>query len=165
MSPPPSDRADMARTHDDSWDLASSVGATATMIAAGRALATKDPRGLINDPFAEQLVRAVGLEFFVKMIDGSLDLSAIEDASPQRREAMINNIAVRTKYFDSALMAAVDAGARQVVILASGLDSRAYRLRWPAGTVVYEVDQPQVIEFKTTTLADFGAEPTAERRT
>jgi methyltransferase (TIGR00027 family) len=155
----------MARTHDDSWDLASSVGATATMIAAGRALATKDPRGLIDDPFAEPLVRAVGLDFFVKMVDGSVDFSTIENASPARMQAIINGVAVRTKYFDSYLVAAVNAGVRQVVILASGLDSRAYRLHWPAGTVVYEVDQPQVIEFKTTTLADIGAEPTAERRT
>jgi methyltransferase (TIGR00027 family) len=155
----------MARTHDDSWDLASSVGATATMIAAGRALATKDPRGLIDDPFAEPLVRAVGLDFFVKMVDGSVDFSTIENASPARMQAIINGVAVRTKYFDSYLLAAVNAGVRQVVILASGLDSRAYRLHWPAGTVVYEVDQPQVIEFKTTTLADIGAEPTAERRT
>src|ERR1700742_1792027 len=155
----------MPRTHDDSWDLASSVGATATMIAAGRAMATKDPRGLINDPFAEPLVRAVGLDFFVKLIDGSLDLSAIENASPGRTEAMINGISVRTKYFDSALLAAVGAGVRQVVILASGLDSRAYRLDWPDENVVYEVDQPRVIEFKTTTLAGIGAQPTAERRT
>ena len=51
------------------------------------------------------------------------------------------------------------------MILASGLDSRAYRLPWPAGTVVYEIDQPQVIDFKTTTLAGIGAEPTATRRT
>jgi methyltransferase (TIGR00027 family) len=155
----------MTRTHDDSWDLASSVGVTATLIAAGRAMATKDPRKLINDPFAEPLVRAVGLDFFVKIIDGSLDLSAIEDASPARMEAMINGISVRTKFFDSALLAAVAAGVRQVVILASGLDARAYRLDWPAGTVVYEVDQPQVIEFKTNTLAGIGAAPTAERRT
>jgi methyltransferase (TIGR00027 family) len=155
----------MARTHDDSWDLASSVGATATMIAAGRAMATKDPRALINDPFAEPLVRAVGLDFFVKMIDGSIDFSTIENASPARMEAIINGVAVRTKYFDDYLLEAVDAGVRQVVILASGLDSRAYRLRWPAETVVYEVDQPQVIEFKTTTLAGIGARPTAERRT
>jgi methyltransferase (TIGR00027 family) len=155
----------MARTHDDSWDLASSVGATATMIAAGRAMATKDPRALINDPFAEPLVRAVGLDFFVKMIDGSIDFSIIENASPARMEAIINGVAVRTKYFDDYLLAAVDLGVRQVVILASGLDSRAYRLRWPAETVVYEVDQPQVIEFKTTTLAGIGARPTAERRT
>ena len=155
----------MTRTDDDSWDLASSVGATATMIAAGRAMATNDPRGLINDPFAEPLVRAVGLDFFVGMIDGSVDFSTIENASPARREAMINGIAVRTKYFDSALLGAVDAGVRQVVILASGLDSRAYRLDWPSETVVYEIDQPEVIEFKTTTLADLGAQPTATRRT
>jgi methyltransferase (TIGR00027 family) len=155
----------MARTHDDSWDLASSVGATATMIAAGRALATKDPKGLINDPFAEPLVRAVGLDFFVKMADGEIDFSSIENASPARMQNIINGIGVRTKYFDSYLLAAFHAGVRQVVILASGLDSRAYRLAWPAGTVVYEVDQPQVIEFKTTALADIGAAPTAERRT
>ncbi len=80
----------MARTDDDSWDLASSVGATATMIAAGRAMATKTEHPLINDPFADPLVRAVGLDFFVKMIDGLIDLSAIENASPGRTEAMIN---------------------------------------------------------------------------
>jgi len=51
------------------------------------------------------------------------------------------------------------------VILASGLDTRAYRLPWPDGTVVYEIDQPAVIEFKTRTLAGLGAEPTAQRRT
>src|SRR6202008_4084888 len=113
----------MTRTDDDSWDLASSVGATATMIAAGRAMATRDPRGVIEDPFAEPLVRAVGLDFFVKVIDGTLDLSAVENASPGRTEAMIHGIAVRTKYFDSALLAAVGGGVRQVVILASGLDS------------------------------------------
>ncbi len=155
----------MARTDDDSWDLASSVGATATMIAAGRALASKTEHPLINDPFADPLVRAVGLDFFVKMIDGALDFSTVENASPARMQAIIDGVAVRTQYFDDYLLAAVDAGVRQVVILASGLDSRAYRLHWPADTVVYEIDQPQVIEFKTTTLADFGAQPTATRRT
>jgi methyltransferase (TIGR00027 family) len=155
----------MARTDDDSWDLASSVGATATMIAAGRAMATKDPRRLINDPFADALVRAVGLEFFVRMIDGELDLSLIPNASPERKQAIIDGTGLRTKYFDDYLLAAVRAGVRQVVILASGLDSRAYRLDWPSETVVYEIDQPQVIEFKTTTLADLGAKPTATRRT
>jgi methyltransferase (TIGR00027 family) len=155
----------MPRAHDDNWDLASSVGATATMVAAGRAMATKDPRGLINDPFAEPLVRAVGVDFFTKMMDGELDLDAIENASPERVQALIDGMAVRTKYFDDYFINATGTGVRQVVILASGLDSRAYRLPWPAGTVVYEIDQPQVIEFKTTTLADVGAEPTATRRT
>lgn len=155
----------MPRTHDDEWDLASSVGATATFVATGRALASRDPNGLINDPFAEPLVRAVGVEFFVKMLDGEIDLSAIENASPERMQAMINGMAVRTKYFDDYFLNATRDGVRQAVILASGLDARAYRLPWPTGTVVYELDQPQVIDFKTTTLAGVGAEPTATRRT
>ncbi len=155
----------MPRAHDDNWDLASSVGATATMVAAGRAMASKDPRGLINDPFAEPLVRAVGLDFFTKMMDGELDMSSVENVSPLRAQAMVDGMAVRTKYFDDYFLNATGAGVRQAVILASGLDSRAYRLAWPAGTVVYEIDQPQVIDFKTTTLAGIGAEPTATRRT
>jgi methyltransferase (TIGR00027 family) len=155
----------MPRTHDDEWDLASSVGATATFVATGRALASRDPNGLINDPFAEPLVRAVGVEFFVKMLDGEIDLGAIENASPERMQAMINGMAVRTKYFDDFFLNATRDGVRQAVILASGLDARAYRLPWPTDTVVYELDQPQVIDFKTTTLAGVGAEPTATRRT
>src|SRR5215469_13485486 len=155
----------MPRTEDDNWDLASSVGATAAFVASGRAMASRDPRGLINDPFAEPLVRAVGLDFFTKLMDGELDVEAIEDASPVRLQAMVNGMAVRTRYFDDYFINATGTGVRQVVILASGLDARAYRLPWPAGTVVYELDQPQVIDFKTNTLADLGADPTAERRT
>ncbi|MCV7199803.1 class I SAM-dependent methyltransferase [Mycobacterium angelicum] len=154
----------MPRTHDDHWDLASSVGATATMVATGRAMATRDPRGLINDPFAEPLVRAVGIDFFSKMIDGELDFDAVEEDSKVRVQAMIDGMAVRTKFYDEYFVKATAGGIRQAVILASGLDARAYRLPWPAGTVVYELDQPRVIEFKTTTLADIGAEPTATRR-
>ncbi|UQB92003.1 MULTISPECIES: class I SAM-dependent methyltransferase [Mycobacterium] len=147
----------MPRTDDDSWDLASSVGVTATIVAAGRAMATKDPRGLINDPFAEPLVRAVGLDLFTKMMDGELDMSAIADVSPAVARAMVDGNAVRTKYFDDYALNATGRGIRQVVILASGLDTRAYRLPWPTGTVVYEIDQPQVMEFKATTLAGLGA--------
>ncbi|MGB2920507.1 MAG: class I SAM-dependent methyltransferase [Mycobacterium sp.] len=155
----------MARTGDDSWDLASSVGATATMVAAGRAIASADPRGLIDDPFAAPLVRAVGLDFFTSMLDGELDLSQIPGSSPERMQSMIDAMAVRTRFFDDHLTAATADGVRQVVILASGLDARAYRLPWPDGTVVYEIDQPDVIAFKSQTLADLGAEPTATRRT
>ncbi|OBH71640.1 SAM-dependent methyltransferase [Mycobacterium intracellulare] len=147
----------MPRTDDDSWDLASSVGVTATIVAAGRAMATKDPRGLINDPFAEPLVRAVGLDLFTKMMDGELDMSAIADVSPAVARAMVDGNAVRTKYFDDYVLNAAGRGIRQVVILASGLDTRAYRLPWPTGTVLYEIDQPQVMEFKATTLAELGA--------
>lgn len=118
----------MARTDDDNWDLTSSVGVTATIVAVGRALATKDPRGLINDPFAEPLVRAVGLDLFTKMMDGELDMSTIADVSPAVAQAMVYGNAVRTKYFDDYLLNATAGGIRQVAILASGLDSRAYRL-------------------------------------
>ena len=111
----------MPRTDDDNWDLASSVGATATFVASGRAMATKDPRGLIDDPFAEPLVRAVGLDFFTKMLDGELDISTIDSASPERLQAMVDGMAVRTKYFDDYFIDATGAGIRQAVILASGL--------------------------------------------
>ena len=60
----------MARTDNDSWDLASSVGATATAVAASRAVASQGPDALLDDPFAEPLVRAVGLDEFVKVVDG-----------------------------------------------------------------------------------------------
>jgi methyltransferase (TIGR00027 family) len=155
----------VARADDDSWDLASSVGATATMVAAGRAVASRDPRGLINDPFAAPLVRAVGIEFFTKIADGELDMSDLDPESAPRVQANIDEMAVRTKFFDDYFEAATAGGIRQAVILASGLDSRAYRLAWPDGTVVYEIDQPEVIEFKTRTLEDIGAAPTAQRRT
>jgi methyltransferase (TIGR00027 family) len=155
----------VARADDDTWDLASGVGATATMVAAGRALASKDPRGLIDDPFAEPLVEAVGMEFFTKQVRGELDTTGIDERSLARVRSLVDEVAVRTKFFDEYFMDAARAGVRQAVILASGLDARAYRLPWPAGMVVYEIDQPAVIEFKTTTLARLGAKPSAERRT
>ena len=78
---------------------------------------------------------------------------------------MSEQIAVRTRFFDDFFTAASEAGIRQAVILAAGLDTRGYRLAWPAGAVVFEVDQPEVIAFKTATLAGLGAEPTANRKT
>ncbi|OHV04860.1 class I SAM-dependent methyltransferase [Mycobacterium talmoniae] len=152
----------MARTDGDTWDLASSVGATATAVAAQRAVASSQPRPLIDDPFAEPLVTAVGVEFFTKFARGELAGTGEDPTLDLVR--LSENLAVRTKYFDDFFADATDAGIRQVVILASGLDARAYRLAWPAGTTVFEVDQPAVIEFKTRTLANLGAHPTAERR-
>ncbi|HEY2503561.1 MAG TPA: class I SAM-dependent methyltransferase [Mycobacterium sp.] len=158
------------RYEGDTWDLASSVGATATMVAAARAVASRAERPLINDPFAEPLVRAVGVELLTRLATGEVnanDLNDVHDGATGSAGAMsrmADNMAVRTKFFDEFFLDATNAGIKQAVILASGLDARAYRLQWPAGTVVYEVDQPQVIEFKSRTLADLGAAPTAERR-
>jgi methyltransferase (TIGR00027 family) len=155
---------DMARTDDDTWDLASSVGATATGVAVGRALASRCANPLIDDPFAEPLVRAVGVDFFTRLASGELNPAEVDAEGEWGMEQMRDMMAVRTRFFDDFFVEATKEGIRQAVILASGLDARAYRLPWPARTTVYEIDQPTVIEFKTATLADLGAVPTADRR-
>ncbi|MDA4109246.1 class I SAM-dependent methyltransferase [Mycolicibacterium holsaticum] len=155
----------MTRTDNDTWDLASSVGATATMVAAARALATKAEQPLIADPFADPLVRAVGVDFFTRLVTGELRPEDLDDGATAGMQRMTDNMAVRTKFFDKFFLDSTRAGVRQAVILASGLDARAYRLAWPAGVVVYEINQPAVIDFKTRVLAELGTKPTAERRT
>ncbi|ORW33853.1 SAM-dependent methyltransferase [Mycobacterium paraense] len=155
----------MARTDNDTWDLSNGVGATATGVAVGRALASRAPNPLINDPFAEPLVRAVGVDFFTRLASGELDPAEVDDNGDFGMARMGDMMGIRTRFFDDFFMAAADDGIRQAVILASGLDARAYRLPWPAGTTVYEIDQARVIDFKTTTLAGLGASPIAELRT
>lgn len=154
----------MARTDNDTWDLASSVGATATLVAAARALATHSEDPIIDDPFAAPLVRAVGVEFFTKLVDGATDPAQFGAGYGPTMAQLTNGMAARTRFFDDFFRDAGKAGIRQAVILAAGLDARAYRLAWPAGTVVYELDQPDVIEFKTRTLSELNAGPTTERR-
>ncbi|OBG23024.1 class I SAM-dependent methyltransferase [Mycobacterium sp. 852002-51057_SCH5723018] len=153
----------MGRTEGDTWDLANSVGATATMVAAARAAAARRAGAVIDDPFAEPLVRAVGIDLFTRIAAGELDAVDADDGVGFPR--MIDTFAARARFYDDYFAAAGKAGVRQVVIVASGLDARPYRLSWPAGTTVYEIDQPEVIAFKTATLADIGAAPTAELRT
>ncbi|MCA2262272.1 SAM-dependent methyltransferase [Mycobacterium marseillense] len=156
----------MPRTDNDTWDLATSVGATATMVAAARAIATNADNPLIEDRFAEPLVRAVGVDFFTRWVSGDLVAADVDDhESGWKLEHMPAAMAARTRFFDSFFHAATRAGIRQAVILASGLDARAYRLAWPADMTVFEIDQPQVIAFKATTLAELGAAPRAELRT
>jgi methyltransferase (TIGR00027 family) len=150
----------MARSESDRWDLATSVGATATMVAAQRAVSNAEK--LIDDPYAAPLVRAVGIDVYVRLVNGEIPVGGETEFDPRR---MAEAMATRTRFYDQFFLGAARSGVAQAVILASGLDARAYRLPWPAGTVVYEVDMPDVIEFKTLTLRDLGAEPTAERRT
>jgi methyltransferase (TIGR00027 family) len=146
--------------HDgDDWDLASSVGATATMAAMTRAIAARTDPQRLDDPFAQPLVAAVGIDVLTRLATGEMPPGEL--VGP----AAIDGANVRTRFYDDYFLEATRAGIGQVVILASGLDARAYRLSWPAGTVVYEIDRPQVIDFKTRTLADLAASPTADRRT
>jgi methyltransferase (TIGR00027 family) len=155
----------MQRAENDTWDLATSVGATATMVAAARAVATKAPHPLIDDRFAEPLVRAVGIDFFTRWATGELESADVDiPDAPWGLQRVADILAARTRYFDAFFRDAMSAGIRQAVILASGLDARGYRLPWPTSTTVFEIDQPQVVEFKTATLARLDAEPTTDLR-
>jgi methyltransferase (TIGR00027 family) len=152
------------RTADDTWDIATSVGATAVMVAAARAAETERDNPLIRDPYAKVLVAGAGAgmwmlddAFIAKVSDADAEVAAVF-------EYMGAYQAVRTHFFDGFFANAIAAGIRQIVILASGLDSRAYRLPWPGGTTVYEIDQPKVLEYKAATLQEHGVSPTATRR-
>jgi methyltransferase (TIGR00027 family) len=151
------------RSEGDSWDITESVGATALSVAAARAVETGSDDPLIRDQFAYLLVSTAGKPW--ERLASSLEWIGDDDHGRRAHRLAIDYQAVRTHYFDSYFADAVAAGIRQVVILAAGLDSRAFRLKWPAGTSVYEIDQPQVVAYKTTTLESAGAAPTAERRT
>jgi methyltransferase (TIGR00027 family) len=191
------------RTDDDTWDIATSVGSTAVMVAAARAAETAKADPLINDPYAKLLVAGAGTGIWEFMLDDTIP-AKLAETDPEAAaifEFMQSYQGVRTHFFDAFFADAVGvgpttsdtgvaepttsgtgvepttsdtgvaepttsdtaAGIRQVVILASGLDSRAYRLDWPSGTTVFEIDQPKVLEYKAATLAAHGAVPSAQR--
>ena len=149
------------RSDDDSWDITTSVGSTALFVATARALEAQKPDPLVVDPYAEVFCRAVGGDW-AGVLDGSRPDHDLKSADFGAH--FVNFQAARTRYFDDYFRRAAEAGVRQVVILAAGLDSRAYRLGWPDGTTVFELDQPEVLAFKRQALADHGARPRAERR-
>lgn len=149
------------RHHDDTWDIATSVGATAVLVAAARAAETVSADPLIRDEFAAPLISTPELADLLAAISAGGVGDPDDEAG---REYMVTYQAVRTHYFDAFFAAATSAGIDQIVILASGLDSRAYRLGWPEDTVIYELDLPEVLRYKSTTLAAHGATPTAVRR-
>jgi methyltransferase (TIGR00027 family) len=155
------------RTHDDTWDIKTSVGTTAVMVAAARAVETDRPDPLIRDPYAKLLVTNAGAGvLWEAMLDPAMvaKVEAIDAETAATVAHMRSYQAVRTNFFDTFFNNAIADGIRQIVILASGLDSRAYRLDWPAGTTVFEIDQPQVLAYKSDTLAENGVTPTADRR-
>lgn len=145
-----------ARAAGDSWDITESVGATALGVAASRAAETALPDPLIRDEYAYLLVSSAGPAWARLASSDPVWLS--EDPDARRIHDMARNYqAVRTHYFDDYFATTARAGIRQVVILAAGLDSRAFRLDWPADTVVFEIDQPKVLHYKTATLDAHGA--------
>ncbi len=151
----------MPRSDNDSWDITESVGTTALGVAAARAAETDSENPLIRDPFARLFLDAAGPGMW--SVFGSPTVSAeLADVDPDLSARMKNRVdfmAARTAFFDEFFISAADAGIRQVVILASGLDSRAWRLPWPDDTTVYELDQPKVLQFKSATLQSHSARP------
>ncbi|WP_116373626.1 class I SAM-dependent methyltransferase [Mycobacterium sp. MFM001] len=154
----------MPRTDDDSWDITESVGSTALGVAAARAAETAADNPLIRDPFAQVFVDAAGRGMWSLFADPALQAQLIE-REPElrtRMQVMVDFMAVRTAFFDEFFLDAAQSGVRQIVILAAGLDARAWRLPWPDATTVYELDQAKVLEFKSTTLAQQDARPTSQ---
>jgi methyltransferase (TIGR00027 family) len=151
------------RTHDDTWDIASSVGTTAVMVASARAAETERDDALITDPYAAILIEGAGTGPWATMLDEEVveKAAAIDPEIAAIFRHMRNYQAVRTHFFDEHFANAAAAGIRQIVILASGLDSRAYRIEWPEGTTVFEIDQPKVLQYKAETLADNDVKPRA----
>jgi methyltransferase (TIGR00027 family) len=151
----------VVRTDNDNWDITTSVGSTALFVATARALEAQKPDPLALDPYAEVFCRAVGGNV-ADVLDGKIPDHELK--TPDWGAHFVNFQGARTKYFDTYFRQAADAGVRQVVILAAGLDSRAYRLPWPDQTTIFELDRPQVLDFKREVLAEQGAKPSAERR-
>ncbi|KOV79915.1 methyltransferase [Nocardia sp. NRRL S-836] len=120
------------------------VARTAVLIAAARANEQRRLHRLFDDPLAEGLVAAAG---------SANDLNGV-------RTLAGDHFVLRTRYFDDQLLVAAQP---QVVLMAAGLDTRAFRIDWPPGTTVYELDLPGLLEFKDDALRDLGAEPTCER--
>ena len=155
----------MARTDDDTWEITESVGATALGVASARAVETESENPMISDPFARVFLDAAGDGLWNWYSASQLPAEILE-AEPSlqlQMKAMVGYMACRTAFFDEFFLDATNAGIRQAVILASGLDSRAWRLAWPDGVTVYELDQPRVLEFKSSTLDEHGAQPACNR--
>jgi methyltransferase (TIGR00027 family) len=141
----------MARTDNDSWDITESVGATALGIAWARSQESNSQCPLYTDPYAEV--------FIDEAVARGWELPQRHLA--ERIRSISGYAASRTKWFDEFFIAAGAGGIEQAVILAAGLDARAWRLPWNDGSVVYEIDQPKVLAFKTDTLRAHDAQPAA----
>jgi len=128
------------------------VGLTSRWVAASRAIETERPNALFSDPYARVLAGEAGFAMHAECRPAN----ASDGADPY--------LSIRTRFLDDALLAAVDGGLAQVVILAAGMDSRAFRLTWPVGTVIYEIDRDEIFDYKEEILAGLEATPNCDRR-
>lgn len=133
------------------------VSATALGAAMMRAQESARPDRLFGDPLAAAFVAAAPAPFEDVPDSGDGELAALEAAFG---EAMV----IRTRFFDDYLAAACSAGCRQVVLLGAGLDTRAFRLHWPEGVQLFELDLAEMLAFKEAVLRQQGAHPRCTRR-
>lgn len=145
------------RSEHDEWDIVSSVGYTALVVAGWRALHATSPQPLARDDYAKDFITASADPYLTGLLDNP--------ATSQNATVFPRLYGVQTRFFDEFFGSAADQGIRQAVIVAAGLDSRAYRLDWPAQSTVFEVDQPKVLEFKARVLAGRGAQPNCQQAT
>jgi methyltransferase (TIGR00027 family) len=143
------------RSDDDQWDIVSGVGYTALLVAGWRALHAGSPQPLVRDDYAKLFI-AASQDPYLAGVLANPGTSVDATAFPRL-------YGVQTRFFDDFFTSAGAAGIRQAVIVAAGLDSRAYRLEWAGGTTVFEVDLPKVLEFKARVLHEQGATPKAHR--
>ncbi|MEU5429244.1 SAM-dependent methyltransferase [Streptomyces olivoreticuli] len=145
---------------EQEWDIVSGIGITALAVAVGRAVETVRPDALARDPYAARfLEEARPPAPLPTTVAEALAMEGQPDWS-----AIAGYLAVRTRAFDDFFQRAVDAGVTQIVLLASGLDTRPFRLPWPENTVAYEIDQPQVLDFKMRVLRKYGATTACDHR-
>jgi methyltransferase (TIGR00027 family) len=144
------------RSDDDQWDIVSGVGYTALIVTGWRALHAVSEQPLVRDDYAKLFIEASEDPYLTDLLAAPGTLEH-ESAFPRL-------YGVQTRFFDDFFTTAGDAGIRQAVIVAAGLDSRAYRLEWPSGTTVFEIDLPKVLEFKAQVLSEHGRQPKADRR-
>jgi methyltransferase (TIGR00027 family) len=155
------------RTDDDSWEITSGVGATALGMAVARAQETAKQQPLFTDTYAEIFIAEAieaGWDPPPDAMTRQTQAAAKDPSLDARKTALLNYAACRTAYFDQFFTRANEDGIRQIVVLGAGLDSRPYRLSWAPGTVVYEIDQPQILEFKINALWTHNVDPTCEYR-
>ncbi len=144
------------RSDNDEWDIVSSVGYTALLVAGWRALHAMSAQPLVRDDYAKFFIAASA--------DPYLNGLLADPGTSEGATVFPRLYGVQTRFFDEFFSTAADRGIRQAVIVAAGLDSRAYRLNWPSGTTVFEIDQPKVLDFKRRVLAAQAAEPAARRQ-
>jgi methyltransferase (TIGR00027 family) len=141
------------------------VGKTAVFSAWTRAIEGRRIDRLFHDPFAELVLsELVGDDWQATLADRVSSAVRNEEGDRQAID-QFSYFAVRTRYFDDRLLAALAGEVRQIVILAAGMDGRAWRLDWPTGTILYELDLPNMLIFKNAMVAKSTLAPHCERRT